>query len=113
MERDLSYSKLKELITRIDFDNSVIEAIKEILVSANIETITSLEEVWVLDGCINEFSFCLGNKQKTVIGYNIDYCLKEPEQYPKAMAMINMLKQVEALLVPLGVDKACFKLSID
>ena len=34
-------------------------------------------------------------------------------EQPKAMAMINMLQKIKALLVPLGVNKACFKLSVD
>lgn len=65
---------------------------------------------YILDGYSHQFFISLDGKRIEANGYNIQECVKKYDEYPHTARMIETLKKIRKILVPLGVPEAVFLL---
>jgi len=91
---DASMSKIEKAISEFDFN-----AVKK------------LEFPPVLDGFMQEFFFKSKDASYVIRGYNLDYCVGDPEQFPKANAVIDLFSDIAEELISNGVSEKYFILA--
>ncbi len=94
----------------LSIDGDSIKQIAQLFRSLSITDLAGPSDI--LDGCINDFTYYNGEQRIDFQVGNIDDCRKKPELYPEAIQLIEILKQVGKILIPLGVDRKCFALRL-
>lgn len=100
----------RDKIHALKIDELTVHKLKSILKDDRIYAIKPLEAADVMDGYLQYFLFCDGEKSIKLYGDNLDYCKNEPERYPNSIIVIEILESIGELLIPEGVEKQCFML---
>jgi len=95
----------------IDISHEALASIKTLLSASGLRKIKELETPAVLDGYIQEFYLNNGKNAQTIHGTNLDYCIGDPESFPKAAKVIEFLDKLADILVSEGVDEKYFLFS--
>lgn len=103
----------KNIICTLEISDLAMDKIKSVLNNDSLFMIENLESPIYIDGYIHKFYFCDGKYHVELTGSNIEACRGEYEKYPCAAMVIDILKKLEEILVPEGVDQRCFMLVED
>lgn len=95
----------------IEISCEALSEIKSLLSSSGLSRIKQLERPPVLDGYIQEFCLNNGKTVHTIHGRNMDFCIGEPECYPKAAKVISFFEKIAEILVSEGVEERYFLFS--
>lgn len=111
-EDGVQFEPIQNSLHSRELSGEVMNEIQHILSDDRLYAIDELEFVPVFDGYKNRFYFSDGKRQIELYGSNIFYCTDDPEAYPNAAVVIEVLEKLGDILTKAGVDPACFKLSI-
>lgn len=102
------YKPNRDKIHTLEIDESTLHKLKSIIADERLYTIKSLESPLVLDGYMQCFVFCDGERSIKLKGSNLGWCKEEPERYPNSIIVIEILEAIGELLISEGVEKQCF-----
>ena len=99
---------------QICLPTDILNRISSLLENDMLFEVQRLEDAYnmaCLDGYCQEFSITWSGRHINVSGDNIDICRDDTVHCPHSVAMIYTLETMQAILVPFGVPKACFRIT--